>query len=144
MKTFVLKPLVAAFVALSPCAPAMAQTAESSVVLTFEPGASTGAIMVVLFDSQAGYDGDRPVRVARIDVAAGAVSTTFDGLPVGDYAVKSFHDVNGDGQMNTNPFGMPIEPYAFSNNAVGNMGPASWDRARFAVSGETRQTISIR
>ena len=25
--------------------------------------------------------------------------------------------------------------YAFSNNAVGNMGPAGWDRARFSVSG---------
>ena len=58
--------------------------------------------------------------------------------------MKAFHDVNGDGEMNTNPFGMPIEPYAFSNNAVGNMGPARWSAAHFAVSGETTQTISIR
>ena len=50
----------------------------------------------------------------------------------------------GDGQMNRNPFGMPTEPYAFSNNAVGNMGPADWDRARFAVSGPTAQTITLR
>ena len=69
---------------------------------------------------------------------------TFENLPAGDYAVKAFHDVDGDGEMDTNPFGMPTEPYAFSNNAVGNMGPARWDRARFAVSGETTQTISIR
>jgi uncharacterized protein (DUF2141 family) len=46
--------------------------------------------------------------------------------------------------MNRNPFGMPTEPYAFSNNAVGNMGPAGWDRARFTVQGATAQTISIR
>ena len=58
--------------------------------------------------------------------------------------MKAFHDVNGDGQMNTNPFGIPIEPYAFSNNAVGNMGPARWSAARFPVSGETAQTITIR
>ena len=32
----------------------------------------------------------------------------------------------------------------FSNNAVGNMGPARWSAAHFAVSGETTQTISIR
>ena len=69
---------------------------------------------------------------------------TFEGLPAGDYGVKAFHDVNGNGRMDTNPFGMPIEPYAFSNNAVGNMGPAGWDRAKFAVSGATAQTISIR
>ena len=58
--------------------------------------------------------------------------------------MKAYHDVNGDGTMNTNPFGMPTEPYAFSNNAVGNMGPARWDRARFAVPGTTAQTIVIR
>ena len=54
------------------------------------------------------------------------------------------HWFDGDGEMNTNPFGMPVEPYAFSNNAVGNMGPARWSAAHFAVSGETAQTISIR
>ena len=58
--------------------------------------------------------------------------------------MKAFHDVNGDGEMNTNPFGMPIEPYAFSNNAVGNMGPARWEQARFTVTGTAAQTISIR
>ena len=100
--------------------------------------------MVVLFDSAAGYDGDAPVRQAMVDVAAGARSAVFEGLPVGDYAMKSFHAVDGDGEMDTNPFGMPTEPFAFSNNAVGNMGPASWGRAHFTVSGETRQTITLR
>ena len=46
--------------------------------------------------------------------------------------------------MDANPFGLPTEPYGFSNNAVGNMGPASWDRARFTVSGATAQTIRLR
>jgi uncharacterized protein (DUF2141 family) len=58
--------------------------------------------------------------------------------------MRSFHDVNGDGEMNFNPFGMPVEPYAFSNNAVGNMGPASWERARFNVNGAVVQTITLR
>ena len=68
----------------------------------------------------------------------------FRDLPAGDYAVKAFHDIDGDGEMDVNPFGMPVEPYAFSNNAVGNMGPAGWDQARFAVSGDVAQTIRIR
>ncbi|MDP3369487.1 MAG: DUF2141 domain-containing protein [Brevundimonas sp.] len=125
--------------------PAYAQSAESSVILTFETGARTGAVMVALFDSAAAFDGDsgRPVAVKAIS-ASGPVVATFENLPAGDYAVKAFHDLNGDGEMNTNPFGMPVEPYAFSNNAVGNMGPARWNRARFTVSGETAQTISIR
>ena len=65
-------------------------------------------------------------------------------LPAGEYAAKTFHDVNANGTMDKNPFGMPIEPYAFTNNAVGNMGPASWERAHVTVSGAVAQTISLR
>jgi uncharacterized protein (DUF2141 family) len=125
--------------------PALAQTADSKLVLTFETGARTGQVMVALYDSAAAFDGGSSSPVAATAISAsGPVVATFGNLPAGDYAVKAFHDVNGDGQMNTNPFGMPTEPYAFSNNAVGNMGPARWDRAHFAVSGETAQTISIK
>lgn len=126
--------------------PASARPADDSrVVLTFETGVRTGRVMIALFDSAAAFDGDsgRPVAATAVS-ASGPVVAVFENLPAGDYAVKAFHDVNGDGEMNTNPFGMPVEPYAFSNNAVGNMGPARWDRARFTVSGETAQTISIR
>lgn len=126
-------------------APALAQPNDNTVVLTFETGARTGMVMVALYDSAAAFDGRNGVAVAQTAISAsGRVVATFANLPAGDYAVKAFHDVNGDGEMNTNPFGMPTEPYAFSNNAVGNMGPARWDRAHFAVSGETAQTISIR
>ena len=133
---------------LTAAAPALAQSADmaadtSKVVLTFETGAATGSVMVALFSSQAAYDGGAPVAQAAVP-ASGAVVARFETLPAGDYAMRAFHDVNGNGQMDTNPFGMPTEPYAFSNNARGNMGPASWERARFAVSGETAQTISIK
>ena len=143
------RPLIALAAAsglLALSAPALAQNAgDSAVSLTFQTKAPTGAVMVALFDSEAAYSGGgRPVRQMRLDVAAGEFTATFDGLPAGDYAARSFHDVNGDGEMNTNPFGLPTEPYAFSNNAVGNMGPASWERARFTVSGLTAQTIVLR
>ena len=129
---------------LGPAA-ALAQSAPASAVsLTFETGADRGAVMVALYDSEAGYAGERPVGRQRLDVAAGQRTAVFEGLPAGDYAAKAFHDLNGDGEMNFNPFGIPTEPYAFSNNAAGNMGPASWERARFAVSGRAAQTIVLR
>ena len=134
---------LAAALALT-AAPAFAQDA-SDITFTFQVGQPTGAVMVALFDSAAAFDsnGGRPVAAVTV-AASGPVVATFGDLPAGDYAVKAFHDGDGDGEMDTNPFGMPTEPYAFSNNAVGNMGPARWDRAHFAVSGETTQTISIR
>jgi len=134
-----------AAVAMLAAAPAFAEPgATSTVVLTFETGAQTGAVRVALYDSEAAYAGGAPVRTAIVDAAGGQPVARFADLPPGTYAAKAFHDLDGDGKMGANPFGMPTEPYAFSNNAVGNMGPASWDRARFDVSGATAQTIVLR
>ena len=130
--------------ALLVSAPAFAETAPTTITLDFETVATTGKVMVVLYDSEAAYSGGAPVAQAMIDVGAGQHSATFADLPAGHYAAKSFHDVDGDGKMNTNPFGMPTEPFAFSNNARGNMGPARWDAARFAASGPVTQTIVLR
>lgn len=55
-----------------------------------------------------------------------------------------FHDIDGDGKMGMNPFGMPIEPFAFSNNAPAQFGPAKWDAAKFEVSATgATQTIKL-
>lgn len=134
--------LAAALLLLTQTAPA-GSSPDSSVVVTFETGARTGSVMVALYNSEASY-GAGPAVAQAVVPASGEVVARFENLPAGDYAVKAFHDVDGDGQMDANPFGIPIEPYAFSNNAVGNMGPARWAAARFPVSGQTAQTISLR
>lgn len=143
MFRFSLIAAAASALALIAAIPAIASPTGDTLTLTFETGATTGAVMVALYDSETAYEGGQPVRALSLPADAPVVGV-FEGLPAGDYAVKAFHDVNGDGQMNVSPFGMPTEPYAFSNNAVGNMGPAGWDRAHFTVSGATAQTIRIR
>ncbi|MFA4940034.1 DUF2141 domain-containing protein [Brevundimonas sp.] len=142
MKTFAaITPVLALVAAAVVSAPAFA----ADLTVEFPTAAPQGQIMVALFGSETNYGGEgQPVRYAMVDAAGGQKSATFEGLPDGDYAVRAFHDLNGDGKMNTNPFGMPTEPYAFSNNAVGNMGPASWDRARFAAAGVAVQSIDLK
>lgn len=142
MKTMAVAALI---IALAAPARAHGATVEPTrLTLTFETGAATGAVMVTLFDSEAAYAGGAPVRQARIDVAKGERTATFGDLQAGNYAAKAFHDVNGDGRMNKNPFGIPIEPVAFSNNAPVNMGMPTWERAHLTVKGATTQTIEIR
>ena len=108
--------------------------------------APTGPIMFVIFDSEAAYDGKgAPVRAFAAAVKDGVASQSVDGLPAGRYAIRAFHDIDGDGKMGSNPFGMPTEPFAFSNNAKGNMGPATWAQAAFDVgTASTVQTIEIK
>ncbi|MCU0728979.1 MAG: DUF2141 domain-containing protein [Sphingopyxis sp.] len=120
--------------------------ATSTLTLTYNNIAdASGAVMVALYDSEAAFNGGAPVRAVMIPVSGTSASMTIEGLAAGSYAIKSFHDVDGDGQMGTNPYGMPTEPFAFSNNAMGRMGPASWADARFDIgAAPATQTISFR
>lgn len=125
---------------------AIAQDGAASLTVSFT-GIETqeGAVMGVLFDSEDAYNGKgAPVRQIMIPADKAEVATLLAGLKPGRYAIKSFHDIDGDTKMTTNPFGMPTEPFAFSNNAVGNMGPAKWADAAFEVkAGENSQSIEI-
>ena len=101
-----------------------------------------GALLIAVYD-QAGYDADKDVAAGMVPVSADTATTTFE-LPAGQYGIKLFHDVDGDGKMGMNPFGMPIEPFAFSNNAPAQFGPAKWDAAKFEVPASgAAQTITL-
>jgi uncharacterized protein (DUF2141 family) len=135
--------LIAAF-ALLLSAPAFA-AGDSRIKLRFAGIApQTGAIMASVFDSEEGYASGKPVRAIRIPVTGPQVSQTLEGLAPGAYAVKSFHDVDGDSRMALNPFGTPLEPFAFSNDAPANMGPPAWTATKFeAGAGTTVHTITF-
>ncbi len=103
-----------------------------------------GTIMLGVFD-EATYGGDGAVDGAQLPVNSDSVTVTFEDLDAGDYAIRLYHDVNEDGELNTNPFGIPTEPYAFSNDAQGRFGPAAWEDAKFAVSGnDDTHTITMK
>ena len=129
----------------APAAPVEAGRGNATLMLSYTGvEAREGAIMVALFDSEAAFNGGAPVRVAAIPASGETVSTQFEGLAPGRYAIKSFHDIDGDGQMSVNPFGIPTEPFAFSNSARGNMGPPSWADSVFDINGATAHSISLR
>lgn len=143
--------LASAFIAATPLAAAAATpTAPAASATTLDVQFNgvetrTGSIQFVLFDSEDAYNGKgAPVRTATVSVKDGAISAVIAGLAPGRYAIKAFHDIDGNGEMGVNPFGMPIEPFAFSNNAKGNRGPAVWADAAFTVApGATVQAITI-
>ncbi|HTU11168.1 MAG TPA: DUF2141 domain-containing protein [Allosphingosinicella sp.] len=147
-----LKPVLAALLLLGTAAPVAAQPAPpaaapdgAQLTLAFSGiERPTGAIMIALFDSEAGWTGNRPVRTAMVPVSGASAEAVFAGLPPGRYGAKVFHDVNGDQRLNSNPFGIPIEPFAFSNNAHGSMGPARWADAAFDLAaGASRHAITV-
>jgi uncharacterized protein (DUF2141 family) len=135
-----------ALLAATLAAPALTPAAAADLDLRFTGiETPTGAIMAVVFANEADYTAGKPVRAMMIPVKDGAAAQVVSGLAPGRYAIKAFHDIDGNGQMGVNPFGQPVEPFAFSNDAPGNMGPASWSAAAFDLADAGAvQTIVIK
>lgn len=53
----------------------------------------------------------------------------FNDLPPGQYAAAAFQDFNGNGKLDKNLLGIPKEPYGFSREARGSMGPPPFAEA---------------
>ena len=91
-----------------------------------------GTVMLALYkkdDKWMGKASDGRVTPAK----KGGVSVTFDNVPEGEYAISMYVDENNNGKLDANAIGIPIEPYAFSNDASGAFGPPSFEQAKFVV-----------
>ncbi len=92
-----------------------------------------GKLMLAVYDSVDGWNGKAKPVAAEAQAVSGDSSTFhFADLAPGTYAVSVMHDENGNGKLDTNFVGKPIEGYAFSNNPR-VMRKATFDEAAFAV-----------
>ena len=108
-----------------------------------------GTIMIGLYDNAQAFDRAvgsvdskalliEPGRFAAITVRASAAKgtiVTFSDVRPGRYAVIAFQDENDNAKLDRNIFGVPTEPYGFSNNVRGLFGAPAFDRAAVAVDG---------
>lgn len=90
--------------------------------------------------------GDRARSVAaQVDVRGPQVVIRFPDQRIGQVcSMRAFRDVNGNQQLDLGTFGIPKEPFAFSNNAKAQFGPPKPEATRFVVrEGQNSQTITI-
>jgi len=121
----------AASLALSLFAIGAAHAADLTVRIEDIPSAK-GSIMVAVYDGPGSFL-RKPVQTAHTDAAKGAIDIVIKDLPAGGYGIAVFHDANGNGKMDSNFMGIPVEDHAFSNNARGNMGPPSFEQVKFSL-----------
>jgi uncharacterized protein (DUF2141 family) len=126
----------------------IAQDSTSSGVLIVEMLGFTndaGTAKIALSDTKEDYnDHTKAYRGLSVAIANGTAQVVFENLAYGLYAVKVYHDANGNDKMDTNFMGIPQEAYGFSNEARGTFGPASWEDAKFSLNSDTlRITITI-
>ncbi len=105
---------------------------------------SEGQIMLQIVASEAEFKGEAPAIVSVMQRAVeGEMSFSAASLPPGEYAFRVMHDINNNGELDSNFVGMPSEPWAFSNNATGNFGPPGWKDVKFTLESEVTQTIKL-
>lgn len=112
-------------------APGLAPAADLAIHVDDVKG-TAGVVMIAVFNSAQTFL-KTPVAATGAPAAAAGSAIVIKDLPAGDYAFAVYHDTNGNGKMDRNSFGIPTEDYAFSNNALGTMGPPSFDSARITV-----------
>lgn len=120
-----------------------AQADNLSITVSNIPD-SNGQLLIQVVAGESGFkEKEPPVASLMLPAVEGSVTVSTDALGPGDYAIRMFHDQNGNGEMDSNMVGIPKEPWGFSNSAAGSFGPPKWKAAKFTINGDTTQAIEL-
>lgn len=103
-----------------------------------------GTLEIALFDN-----GDRFMEEGQayksisIEVENDSETFEFKNLPKGDYAISLYHDKNGNGKCDRNFFGIPKEPYAFSNNYKPKFSAPTFKDCQFELTSDKSMKIEL-
>lgn len=122
----------AAIALLSFATLAHAQACAQVEVQNLRP--AQGPLMLAAYSDAATF---RKTAVSRLQVAVSGETMQLQvcGLAGDAVALTLFQDLNGNGKLDANPFGMPTEPWG-SSGKPSAMGP-SWASARVPLDGGT-------
>jgi len=101
-----------------------------------------GTVHIALFRPGKDFPEGKPLEGRRMEVASKSVQMMFSVEP-GNYAIAVYHDENGNGKMDKRMFGIPKEPYGFSNNFKPVMSVPKFSDCQFTV-GASGKIISIK
>ena len=101
---------------------------------------STGALMLALYNNEKDF-GANPSQASRKAAIKGEMEFTFTDLDSGSYAVTLFHDINDNGELDTNLLGMPTEPWGASLQGNTIFGAPTWSDTRFDIADENLSLV---
>jgi len=96
-----------------------------------------GQVCASLFASSQGFPNNRRNVIQRQcnKITYIPMIVNFTNLKAGNYAVAIIHDTNGDGTLNRNDLGMPIEGYGFSRNPAIRTAAPKFNDASILIAG---------
>lgn len=101
-----------------------------------------GDVHIALYDRADAFpDSDGMIAERIVAISEKSVSTVFEQLAPGRYAVAVYHDANGNHDFDHGLFGIPLEAYGFSSGARAFLGPPSFADAAFDVAEPETQVV---
>jgi len=113
-------------------------------VEVFDLVADKGSVYLGLYDKKLGFlKEDAAFANAKVKATGNKVSYTFKNLPVGEYAVAVYQDVNNNGKCDRNMIGYPTEGFGFSKNYRPKLSAPTFNEVKIAVKQSTKASISL-
>lgn len=113
--------------------PVQAQACVQLEVHNVRP--ETGMLMIAAYADAASFR-KTPVIATQMKAGSETMTVPLCGLTGGAVALTLYQDVNGNGKLDANAFGVPSEPWGASGKPAGMTGP-SWDGSAVPLDGKT-------
>ncbi len=87
-----------------------------------------------------GGEGSDCAFTAKVPAAQDA-SILIEDVPAGSYAITGFHDENGNGRLDFDTYGIPLEATGNTRGARGQYGPPTFDAMQTEI--EAGQPVAL-
>ncbi len=103
-----------------------------------------GDLYIAVYDNKESYmNPDLAFLLKIVPIDSDTKNIVFKDVPPGEYAISVFQDINGNGELDKRDAGIPKEPFGFSNDARGKLGPAKYKDAKFNFSSNMALNIKL-
>ena len=100
-----------------------------------------GTIIMSIHDSDKSFSKRIPLETLKLSSEVPSVLCTLNLAP-GEYALCVYHDINSNGELDTNLVGIPKEPFGFSNYD-GKSVPGNFKKHKVVISADCDVEIPL-
>jgi uncharacterized protein (DUF2141 family) len=104
---------------------------------------ANGSIKLALFNSTDAFLKDDQAAYVKsyTHQSAGTIHIEWPEIAYGTYALAIYHDENDNGKLDKNLFGIPSEPYSFSNNPKIKWRGPQFEESKFDFSENNKKLV---
>jgi uncharacterized protein (DUF2141 family) len=95
-----------------------------------------GTLMVAAYDDAAAFASKAPAAATQLRAGTATMRFSLCGLAGTTVALTLYQDLNGNGKLDSNAFGMPTEPWGASGRPAAMTAP-TWESTAVPVDGTT-------